>query len=186
LIELQTAIFFDRDGTLIEHVPYLSDPKHVQLLPATKKAIQLALENRCLLFLHTNQSAVGRGLCSIEEVQRCNEQMLDLLQLGDVFADVCVAPEVPDKPSKYRKPSPEFAIEKMRQMNLVPNQVFYIGDRVTDLLTAKAAGVRGIGVCTGLVDLKAELQSEGLGAEFPLCDDLLQAVSLALSLAHSK
>jgi histidinol phosphatase-like enzyme len=27
------ALIFDRDGTLIEHVPYLSDPAQVRLLP---------------------------------------------------------------------------------------------------------------------------------------------------------
>ncbi len=181
----RTAIFFDRDGTLIEHVPYLSDPEQVQLLPNTQKAIQLALENNVCLFLHTNQSAVGRGLCTLEDVLRCNERMLDLLQFGEIFAEVCIAPEVPEKPSRYRKPSPEFALEKMQQMHLLPDRVFYIGDRISDLLTAKAAGVRGIGVCTGLVDLRSELQSAYLESEFPLCDDVFHAVSLALSLCDT-
>src|SRR5207248_3542957 len=31
--ELRPAVFLDRDGTLIEHVHYLSDPAHVRLLP---------------------------------------------------------------------------------------------------------------------------------------------------------
>lgn len=182
---MQTVIFFDRDGTLIEHVPYLSSPDQVRLLPATQQAIEMAVQRGSLLFLHTNQSAVGRGFCSIEDVHRCNDRMLDLIGLGNVFAEICIAPEAPDKPSKYRKPSPEFAIEKMQQLQLKANQVFYIGDRITDLLTAKAAGVRGIGVCTGLVDLVSELQTAGLQSEFPLCDDLFQAVKLALSLTNS-
>ena len=111
--------------------------------------------------------------------------MLELLQLGEIFSESCIAPESPDQPSRYRKPSPEFALEKMQQMHLLPDRVFYIGDRICDLLTAKAAGVRGIGVCTGLVDLRSELQSAYLESEFPLCVDLFHAVSLALSLCNT-
>ena len=43
--ERRPAVFLDRDGTLIEHVHYLSDPAHVRLLPGAAEA--LAAAPRC-------------------------------------------------------------------------------------------------------------------------------------------
>lgn len=183
MVERNAAIFFDRDGTIIEHVPYLSCPNDVRLLPESRRALELASISDVKLFLHTNQSAVGRGMCSMEDVHRCNDRMLELLNLGNVFSDICIASEAPGCPSKYRKPSPNYALEKIKEFSLIPSRVFYIGDRITDLKTALAAGVRGIGVNTGLVDLNAELIEAGLSADFPVCSDLYQAVSLAMSYA---
>ena len=40
--ELRPAVFLDRDGTLIEHVHYLSDPAQVRLLPGAAEALQAA------------------------------------------------------------------------------------------------------------------------------------------------
>ena len=183
MAEGHAAIFFDRDGTIIEHVPYLSCPDDVRLLPDSRRAFELALKSDVKLFLHTNQSAVGRGMCSIEDVYRCNEKMLRLLNHENVFSDICVSPDAPGRPSRYRKPSPRFALEKIEEFNLSPSRVFYIGDRATDLQTALAAGVRGIGVNTGLVDLNAELIEFGMAGDFPVCSNLYHAVSLALSYA---
>ena len=53
-------IVFDRDGTLIKHIPYLSSPSQVELFGDTIKSINLLVENRVKLFLHTNQSGISR------------------------------------------------------------------------------------------------------------------------------
>ena len=40
--ESRPAVFLDRDGTLIEHVPYLSDPALVRLLPGAAESLEAA------------------------------------------------------------------------------------------------------------------------------------------------
>jgi D-glycero-D-manno-heptose 1,7-bisphosphate phosphatase len=176
------AVVLDRDGTLIEHIPYLSDPKRVTLLPGVREGIRRAIEAGSRLFLHTNQSGIGRGLFELKEVELCNERMIELLGFGsNVFHRICIAPEHPDAPSKYRKPSPEFAFEIMREMNLAPENVCYIGDRATDLQTALAANTRAVGVCTGRVDLEKELQELGLVEKYPVCRSFDRAMALALA-----
>jgi len=171
------VIIFDRDGTLIEHVPYLADPAGVRLLPGARAAVESARAAGVKLFLHSNQSGVGRGLFTLKEVDACNRRMLDILGCGEhVFERICIAPEHPDAPSAYRKPSPAFAREVMRDFGLAPEEICYIGDRGSDLATANAAGTQGVGVATGLDDLHAELQSLGLAGRFPVFDSLEEAI----------
>ena len=93
------ALILDRDGTLIEHVPYLWDPDKVRLLPGVADALSHAREKGARLFLHSNQSGVGRGLFDISAVHACNERMIELLGTGPATFDrICIAPERPDDP----------------------------------------------------------------------------------------
>lgn len=171
------ALILDRDGTLIEHVPYLADPADVRLLPGVRCALATARDAGVRLFLHSNQSGIGRGLFESEAVDACNRRMIELLGFGpDVFERICIAPEHPDEPSAYRKPSPAFAREVMRDFHLAPEEICYIGDRGSDLATARAAGTRGLGVATGLDDLHAELRDLGLEQAFPVFDSLHAAI----------
>jgi D-glycero-D-manno-heptose 1,7-bisphosphate phosphatase len=176
------ALVLDRDGTLIEHIPYLSDPSLVALLPGVQAGLQLAVAAGARLFLHTNQSGVGRGLFQMADVESCNRRMIELLGFGpNVFERICVAPESPESPSPYRKPSPQFALEIMSEFSLKPCEIFYIGDRATDLQTALAAQTKAIGVSTGLIDLEAELNDSGLSGKYKVCSSFDIAIDLVLS-----
>jgi D-glycero-D-manno-heptose 1,7-bisphosphate phosphatase len=152
------AIVFDRDGTLIQHIPYLCDPAKITLLPGVKEGLKGLISENVLLFLHTNQSGVGRGLFTMEAVHACNSRMIELLDLGESpFEKICIAPESPEQPSLYRKPSRAFADEIMSEFHLEPSEVWYVGDRCSDLQVAEMAGIRAVGLLTGLDDLENEL-----------------------------
>jgi D-glycero-D-manno-heptose 1,7-bisphosphate phosphatase len=171
------ALVFDRDGTLIEHVPYLADPFGVRLLPGARELIERARSAGLRLFLHSNQSGVGRGLCTLADVDACNRRMFELLGHGsEVFDRIRIAPAHPDEPCPFRKPSPEFAWEIMRDFGFSAGEICYIGDRGSDLATAHAAGTRGVGVATGLDDLRAELRELGLADAYPVFDSLEEVI----------
>jgi D-glycero-D-manno-heptose 1,7-bisphosphate phosphatase len=175
------ALILDRDGTLIEHVPYLSDPDGVRLLPGVREALAFARNAGVRLFLHSNQSGVGRGLFTLESVESCNRRMIDLLGLGNEgFERICIAPEHPDETSVYRKPSPAFVYEIMNSTGLSAGEICYIGDRGSDLATAHASGTRGVGVATGLDDLRTELHTLGLADAYPVFDSLDEAIRYLL------
>jgi D-glycero-D-manno-heptose 1,7-bisphosphate phosphatase len=158
------ALVLDRDGTLIEHVPYLHRPQDVRVLPEVREALAAARAAGLRLFLHTNQSGVGRGFFTVADAEACTARMIELLDLGsDLFARVCTAPEHPKDPAVYRKPSPRFAREIMAEFGFKPEEICYIGDRGSDLETGHAAGTRAVGVATGLDNLEAELREAGLG-----------------------
>src|SRR5690606_30440880 len=137
------ALVLDRDGTLIEHVPYMHKPEEVRVLHGVREALAAARAAGVKLFLHTDQSGVGRGLFTVADAEACTARMVEMLGLGpDLFTRVCTAPEHPKEPAVYRKPSPRFAREIMAEHRLQPQELCYIGDRGSDLETAHAAGTR--------------------------------------------
>lgn len=136
------ALFLDRDGTLIEHVPYLHDPAGVVLLPGVREALLRAKEASIRLFLFTNQSGVGRGLFTLADVAAVNQRMLDLLGLGaDLFTAICIAPEHPDEPSAYRKPSPRFIEETLALHGIDRDAAWMLGDSAVDWEAGLKAGI---------------------------------------------
>jgi len=58
------------------------------------------------------------------------------------------------------KPAPDAAREILRTWALSPEQVAYVGDTLTDMLTARNTGMPGIGVTWGFRD-RAELEAHG-------------------------
>ena len=136
------ALFLDRDGTLIEHVPYLHDPAGVVLLPGVREALLRAKEASIQLFLFTNQSGVGRGLFSLTDVEAVNGRMLDLLGLGsNLFTAICIAPERPDEPPAYRKPSPRFIKETLALHGIDRDAAWMLGDSAVDWEAGRNAGI---------------------------------------------
>ena len=106
------AIILDRDGTLIEHIEYLKNPNEVKILPGVREGLKFLKDSNVKLFLHTNQSGVGRGLYTLSDVWACNKRMENLLALGDrIFKRICIAGEKPNQTIVYRKPSPKFVVE---------------------------------------------------------------------------
>ncbi len=142
---LPQALFLDRDGTLIEWVHYLSDPNKVRLLDGVAEALKLVKEAGCLLFLHTNQSGVGRGYFPIEAVQAVNQRMFELMGIDGAFFDgICVAIDRPDQagPDSYRKPNVGFELEMAKRFGLELEECWMIGDSLCDAQTGLNAGMK--------------------------------------------
>ncbi|MDR0353429.1 MAG: HAD-IIIA family hydrolase [Opitutaceae bacterium] len=148
---MHKALFLDRDGTLILDKGYLSDPAGVELIPGVVEGLRRARTLGYLLFLHTNQSGIGRGYYALEDAVRCNERMEQLIALppAPLFADICIAPETGEQPVVYRKPSPRFLLESIRRHALDPAQCWMVGDRESDIRAGLGAGIRAAALCTG-------------------------------------
>jgi D-glycero-D-manno-heptose 1,7-bisphosphate phosphatase len=176
------GLILDRDGTLIEHVPYLSDPDQVKLLPGVLEGLQTARAAGLMLFVHSNQSGVGRGYFSMAAVDACNHRMIELFGFGETpFARICIAPERPDEASVYRKPSPAFAREVAAEYGFALDELCYIGDRGSDLEAADRAGTQGIGVATGLEDLVGEIAAARLTRLYPVVTRFDAAIARVLA-----
>jgi D-glycero-D-manno-heptose 1,7-bisphosphate phosphatase len=147
---MSKALFLDRDGTIIVDKHYLADPAGVELIPGVRTALQRARELGYKLFLFTNQSGIGRGLYTLDDVLLVNARMETLLALASpLFTELCIAPEAPDQPSLYRKPSPRFIEEMIAAHHLDPAHCAIIGDRPSDAQAGLNAGIRSIAICTG-------------------------------------
>ena len=59
------AIFLDKDGTLVEDMPYNADPAKIRFAPGAADAIRSLSSAGFRLFVITNQSGVARGMFPI-------------------------------------------------------------------------------------------------------------------------
>ena len=150
------AVFLDRDGTLIENRHYLASPDGVVLLPGVREAIRTIRDGGAKLFLFTNQSGVGRGYFTLADVDAVHRRMIELLDLaGNPFTAVCVAPERPDEPACYRKPSPRFIAEMLAEHGISADAAWMVGDSPSDWQAGVNAGVR-VAAVVGQMPVDAE------------------------------
>jgi D-glycero-D-manno-heptose 1,7-bisphosphate phosphatase len=140
---MKEAVFFDRDGTLIEERNYLRTSTDVVILPGAAGALRRLRERGFLLFIVSNQSGVGRGYFTMADVEAVNAYLLqELSHQGVHFEKVYVAPEAPDAPSRGRKPSPQFLWDARDEFGLDLSRSYMVGDKLIDLECGWNAGVR--------------------------------------------
>ena len=72
---MKPAVFLDRDGTLIDLVPYLTDPQQVSIVSGGLAALQRLQAKGLALVVVTNQSAIGRGLLDEEGLGQVHQVM---------------------------------------------------------------------------------------------------------------
>ena len=136
------AVFLDRDGTLIEERNYLSRPEQVVIFPGAAAALRQLQERGFKLFIVSNQSGVGRGYFTLEDMERVNRHIeSELGRAGVRFDKTYVAPEAPDQPSRGRKPSPQFLFDARDEFGVDLPSSYMIGDKLIDLECGWNAGV---------------------------------------------
>ena len=74
------AVFLDRDGTIIEEKEYLSDPDQVVLFPGAAQALKRLQDAGFKLVIVTNQSGIGRGYYTLEDMHRVNTRLVTELE----------------------------------------------------------------------------------------------------------
>src|SRR4051794_24515334 len=82
------AVLFDRDGTLVDDVPYNGDPVLVRPVPGAREALDRLRSAGLKLGVVTNQSAVARGICGPDDVAAVNARVEELLGPFDTW-QVC-------------------------------------------------------------------------------------------------
>jgi D-glycero-D-manno-heptose 1,7-bisphosphate phosphatase len=147
---------------LIEDRDYLSRPEEVVIFPGAVEALRRLQDAGFLLFLVTNQSGVGRGYFTMEEVAKVHGHLEKEFAKGEVkFTAIYVAPEAPGQPAQGRKPSPLFLFQARDEFGVDLGNSYIIGDKLSDLECGWNAGTRGsILVRTGY---GKELEQEPIG-----------------------
>ncbi len=177
--DTRAGLFLDRDGTIIADAGFLSDPAGVVLLAGAKEALHRALRSH-RLYLFSNQSGIGRGYYTLAQALAVNARMEALLALPPPgFSAVCLAPEAPEAPAVYRKPSPRFIRECIEKDGLDPARCWMVGDRLSDLQAGVNAGIRAALVRNPdhfSEEVRLFCQTHGL----PAFDSLAQAVAAVL------
>ncbi len=139
----KAAVFLDRDDTLIENVPYLGDPEKVRLLPGAKEAMQRLSHCDLPLIVVSNQSGVGRGYITKNQVRSVDARMEQLLDFSFLDYRHCFA--APGDPyDESRKPSPLMLQEAAIEHGLDLNRSVMVGNRLSDIQAGHSAGCRTV------------------------------------------
>lgn len=129
------VVFLDRDDTLNEDPGYLNDASRVRLLPGVAEGLQRLQAAGYQFIILTNQSGIGRGLITAEQLEAVHRQLLHLLALEGVqVLDILFCPHVPDDRCECRKPAAGLlwkALELHPQIDV--GRSWMIGDRYRDL-----------------------------------------------------
>lgn len=168
-----TAVLFDRDGTLVRDVPYNGDPGRVRLLPGAAAAVALARSAGLPTGVVSNQSGIGRGLLTVDQVLRVDERADELLGGVDTWV---FCPHAPDAGCACRKPRPGLIRTAAARLGVEPAGCLVIGDIAADVLAARAAGARGV-----LVPNAATAPAEVARFAMDSAPDVLTAVRAALA-----
>jgi len=139
------AVFLDRDGTIIYDTGYPKDPETVQLLVGVIEALSFIEKQGYKLIIVSNQSGIGRGILSHNDVKNINDRIISILKLNGITINgVYYCPHAPDEKCACRKPSPAMIIRGAIEHDVDPKQSFMIGDKIIDIETGKRAGCRTI------------------------------------------
>lgn len=175
------ALFLDRDDTLIQDHGYIHDPAQVHLLPGVAHALQAAW-HAFHLYLVTNQSGIGRGYYTLQDAVDCNQKTRSLLQLPvPDFQGICIAPEAPNQPSQYRKPSPQYLLERIQADHLNPQACFAIGDKLSDIQCGVHAGTQSILVAAAQSAFRPDALAFALDHQIPVFASLPDAIHYLLN-----
>jgi HAD superfamily hydrolase (TIGR01662 family) len=139
------VVLFDRDGTLVEDVPYNGDPSLVRPMPTAAEAVRILRGLGVRTGLISNQSGVARGLLTLQEVDAVNNRVAELVGPFDV---VRVCPHGEFDHCRCRKPEPGMIVDALAELGLPPSRAVMIGDIGADIAAGTAAGVRAIMVPT--------------------------------------
>jgi histidinol-phosphate phosphatase family protein len=165
------AVLLDRDGTLIEDVPFNGDPARVVAMPTAGAALERLRAAGVPLAVVSNQSGVARGLIAPADVAAVNRRVAELLgPIGPAF--VCL--HGPDDGCACRKPRPGLLVAAAAALGVELGHCAVIGDIGSDMGAASAVGARGVLVPT------ARTRPEEVAAADEVAPDLAAAVTLLL------
>ncbi len=150
-IARRPAAFLDRDGILNEDTGYVHRVEQVRWVAGAHDAVRWLNDAGYLVFLVTNQAGIARGYYSEEDVQVLHAWMCaELGKAGAHLDGIAYSPFHPEgsveryrRESDLRKPAPGMLRKFMAEWPIDLSQSFMVGDRLTDLEAAAAAGVPG-------------------------------------------
>ncbi len=167
------AVLLDRDGTLVVDVPYNGDPERVEPMPGAKQALDRLRAAGVPTAVVSNQSAIGRGLATREDVDAVNRRVEELLGPIGPWA---LCPHRPDEACGCRKPEPGLIVEAARALGVRPDRCAVIGDAGSDVTAALAVGARPVLVPTPRT-LAADIEAAPeVARDLPAAVDLLIGV----------
>jgi histidinol-phosphate phosphatase family protein len=149
-LTLRPAVFIDKDGTLVEDVPFNADPARLRFMPAAGESLAMLAARGFALVVVTNQSGLALGHFTPQQFDRLQNVLQQRLrdEAGvtlDGFAWCPHAPGPEGQPAcACRKPAPGMLLEAARTHGLDLPQSWMVGDTLDDVEAGRRAGCRSL------------------------------------------
>ncbi|MCU0353585.1 MAG: HAD family hydrolase [Cytophagales bacterium] len=146
------AVFLDKDGTLIEHVPANVDATRICLAEGAGEALRRLAARGFRLVVVSNQAEVAHGLLTEDALVVAERRLRQLLRREGVELDgFYYCPYHPEgtvpaytRHSDCRKPEPGMLLQAARDLNIDLSRSWMIGDALDDVEAGNRAGCRTV------------------------------------------
>jgi D-glycero-D-manno-heptose 1,7-bisphosphate phosphatase len=180
---MKTAVFLDRDGTIIEDGGYIASPEEVRLLPGAVEGMRKLADAGYLLVLVSNQSGLARGLFDEEALNSVHARLEGLLSEGGARLDgsyycpYLAGPEAVVEAyrceSDLRKPKPGMLLQASKEMDIDSPRSWMIGNSLADVLAGQAAGCGTILLCESFEISEADVRPTFYARDLSRAADLI-------------
>jgi len=168
---LPELVLFDRDGTLVHDVPYNGDPDLVRPVDGARESLDRLRAAGVRVGVVSNQSGVGSGRITLEQVEAVNRRVEELLGPFDVWQ---LCPHDRGEGCTCRKPAPGMVKDACAALGVDPARCLLVGDIGSDVEAAAAAGATGVLVPTGQTRPEEVAAAEHVRADLAAAvDDVL-------------
>lgn len=162
------VVILDRDGVINQDsLHYIKSAEEFIPVAGSIEAIAQLTQAGYRVGIATNQSGVSRGFYNEKELAAIHAKMISLVQGagGDIAAiEYCV--HLPNAGCLCRKPQPGMLFSLAKRLNCSLEEVHFIGDRVSDIQAAEAAGAIPMLVLSPMTD-RASLHAYAHVPVFP-------------------
>jgi D-glycero-D-manno-heptose 1,7-bisphosphate phosphatase len=154
---MAVAAFVDKDGTLVENVPYNVDPARILLLPGAAEGVRALYETGYCVIVVSNQSGVAQGLFTEAALDPVAQRLHALLRAcGVPLTGFYYCPHHPQgtvsayaKPCRCRKPGPGLIECAAREHSIDLQRSWMIGDILDDVEAGRRAGCQTLLIDNG-------------------------------------
>lgn len=148
--EKNKAVFLDRDGVINDDHGYTFRIRDFKFFDGVFPACRRFMSMGYKLVIVTNQSGIARGYYSEADFENLTDYMLNEFKQQGVYIDaVYHCPHHGQEgygdykvDCDCRKPKPGMLYTAASELNIDLSQSVMIGDKITDMIAGKAAGVK--------------------------------------------
>jgi histidinol-phosphate phosphatase family protein len=142
---MNTAVFFDLDGTICKDVHYCRQPEDFVLMKDAGRVIRSLNSRFIKVIIITNQSGIGRGYFSEEDLEDIHNKMKKDLERENAFVDgIYFCPHRPDDNCACRKPKTLLVKQAVSDFNINITKSYMVGDSITDIELGNNIGCKTI------------------------------------------
>jgi D-glycero-D-manno-heptose 1,7-bisphosphate phosphatase len=152
---MSRLIILDRDGIINQDsIDYIKSVDEYIIIPGSLDAIARLTHAGYKIGIATNQSGVSRGLYTLIELAAIHDKLIQSVQVagGQIDAiEFCI--HLPEEECSCRKPQPGMLFALAKRLNCSLKHVPFVGDRVSDIKAALAAGANPVMVLSTMTDI---------------------------------